>query len=397
MSGKIYLIQSDNTLQALSQQPYANEDLFQSLLEQYPDLLAGEQIDEANPRRWLLVAREVGVPGEEGGGNQWSLDHLFLDQDAVPTLVEVKRASDTCIRREVVGQMLDYAANAVVYWPVETIRARFEATCDTRGAEPAQEILNLLGASPDDNEAVEAFWGQVKTNLQAAKIRMVFVADAIPPELRRIVEFLNAHMDPVEVLAVEIKQYVGEGLRTLVPRVVGQTAQAQGKKTTAVRESRQWDQTSFLEDLSRRHGADAAQVAAKTLAWARSRGLRLWWGKGDKDGSCFPMFDYQREQYWLVSLWTYGRCEVQFQMMASKPPFADEAKRLELLDRFNQIPGLNLPQDGIHRRPSFPLALLKDEPALNQFLEVLDWMIALIRETSRSAGANDERSMQHDS
>ncbi len=122
MSGKIYLIQSDNTLQALSQQPYANEDLFQSLLEQYPDLLAGEQIDEANPRRWLLVAREVGVPGEEGGGNQWSLDHLFLDQDAVPTLVEVKRASDTCIRREVVGQMLDYAANAVVYWPVETIR-----------------------------------------------------------------------------------------------------------------------------------------------------------------------------------------------------------------------------------------------------------------------------------
>ena len=28
-----------------------------------------------------------------------------------PTLVEVKRSSDTRIRREVVGQMLDYAAN----------------------------------------------------------------------------------------------------------------------------------------------------------------------------------------------------------------------------------------------------------------------------------------------
>ena len=55
MSGKIYLIQSNNTLQALSQQPYPNEDLFQGLLEKYPDLLAGDQMDEVNPRRWLLV------------------------------------------------------------------------------------------------------------------------------------------------------------------------------------------------------------------------------------------------------------------------------------------------------------------------------------------------------
>jgi hypothetical protein len=61
-----------------------------------------------------------------------SVDHLFVDQDAVPTLVEVKRSSDTRIRREVVGQMLDYAANAVVYWPLERLRATFEAS---EGAE----------------------------------------------------------------------------------------------------------------------------------------------------------------------------------------------------------------------------------------------------------------------
>jgi hypothetical protein len=39
----------------------------------------------------------------------------------VPTLVEVKRSDDTRIRREVVGQMLDYAANGVVYWPGEVL------------------------------------------------------------------------------------------------------------------------------------------------------------------------------------------------------------------------------------------------------------------------------------
>lgn len=126
MSGHVFLLQDGGGLVRMSESPYDSESLLQELLARYPDLLAGDQIDGAEPRRWLLVSREMGVPGEEDGADRWSLDHLFLDQEAIPTLVEVKRSSDTRIRREVVGQMLDYAANAVVYWPVETIRARFE-------------------------------------------------------------------------------------------------------------------------------------------------------------------------------------------------------------------------------------------------------------------------------
>ncbi len=122
MTGKIYLVEDNGTLRSLEEQLYDSEALLQTLLEKYPDLLAGDQIDESSPRRWLLVSREIGVPDGDQGADRWSLDHLFLDQDGIPTLVEVKRSSDTRIRREVVGQMLDYAANSVVYWPVETIR-----------------------------------------------------------------------------------------------------------------------------------------------------------------------------------------------------------------------------------------------------------------------------------
>ena len=65
----------------------------------------------------------------------------------------------------------------------------------------------------DDGEIdPDAFWQRVKTNLQAGPIRMLFVVDDIPPELRRIVEFLNQQMDPAEVLAVELRQYAGQGL-----------------------------------------------------------------------------------------------------------------------------------------------------------------------------------------
>jgi len=86
MPGKIYLLQDDGDLQALTEYPYDSEDLLQGLLGRYPDLLAGDQINESSPRRWLLLTREAGIPLEEDGADQLSLDHLFLDQDAVPTL-----------------------------------------------------------------------------------------------------------------------------------------------------------------------------------------------------------------------------------------------------------------------------------------------------------------------
>jgi hypothetical protein len=381
MGGKIYLIQQDDTLQDLSEEPYASEDLLQALLEKYPDLLAGDQIDEVVPRRWLLVSREMDVPGEEDGTGRWSLDHLFLDQDATPTLVEVKRSTDTRIRREVVGQMLDYAANAVVYWPVETIRARFEAACDGRGDEPDLLVAELIQAAFEDDTPIETFWKQVKTNLQAGRVRLVFVADEIPLELRRIVEFLNEQMDPAEVLAVEIKQFVGQGLKTLVPKVIGQTAGSDKKKPGRTSERRKWDESSFFEKLEARKGAEAADVAKKILEWARSRVTRIWWGEGSRNGSFVSVLNHKGKDHQLFAVWTYGTVEIYFYWYQYKAPFDSEEKRRELLRRFNAIEGIQLPDDAIAKRPSLPLSALADEARLAQGLDIFDWVVQEIQST----------------
>ena len=372
MSGDIYLLQEGGTLVPMAEAAYDSEDLLQRLLAEYPSLLAGEQIDTATPRRWLLVSREAGVPSREGGGTQWSLDHLFLDQDAIPTLVEVKRSSDTRIRREVVGQMLDYAANAVVYWPIEKIRTQFEATHQGENLDPEQVLAEFLGADSDPKE----FWQQIKTNLQAGRIRMVFVADEIPSELRRVVEFLNSQMDPAEVLAVEIKQYLGQGMKTLVPRVIGQTSEAEQKKRP---EGRQWDEASFFQDLESRCGSNQAGAARKILDWAKANKLRIWWGKGSKDGSFYPMVDHGGVSQSTVSVWTYGRVGTQFGTMKSRPPFDDEGRRKELLRRLNEIPGVALPDESVTLYPGIPLAAFQDEGALKKLLAALDWIVAEVR------------------
>jgi hypothetical protein len=171
----IYLLRDDGQLVQLAEKTYDSEAILQELIARYPSILAGDQMGRLSPRRWLLVCREMAVPSEDNGANRWAVDHLFLDQDAVPTLVEVKRSSDTRIRREVVGQMLDYAANAMVYWPVERLRATFETACRQHGREPEEVFGEALGATDP-----EQFWLRVRTNLQAGRVRLIFVADAIP-------------------------------------------------------------------------------------------------------------------------------------------------------------------------------------------------------------------------
>jgi hypothetical protein len=62
-----------------------------------------------------------------------------------------------------------------------------------------------------DDLELERFWDEVEQNLRSGRVRLVFVSDVIPPELRRVIEFLNERMSPTEVVGVEIKQYVGHG------------------------------------------------------------------------------------------------------------------------------------------------------------------------------------------
>src|SRR6266516_929126 len=146
-------MRGDDELVEMRETPYEAEDVLQQLIAKFPSLLAGDQFGIAAPRRWLLVGREASLPDDEDAAGRWSVDHLFLDQDAVPTLVEVKRSSDTRIRREVVGQMLDYAANGVVYWPLEQLRELFARQCERDSRVPDDAISELV----DGDAEVEEF------------------------------------------------------------------------------------------------------------------------------------------------------------------------------------------------------------------------------------------------
>src|SRR5436309_131671 len=105
--GAIFLRQGDAFV-PMREERYEAEHVLQALIAEHPEILADDE--EGDRSGWVLVKREAGVADQIDGADRFSLDHLFLDRAGVPTLLEVKRSSDTRARREVVAQMLDYAA-----------------------------------------------------------------------------------------------------------------------------------------------------------------------------------------------------------------------------------------------------------------------------------------------
>ena len=158
-----------------------------------------------------------------------SLDHLFLDHDAVPTLVEVKRSNATRSRREVVAQMLDYAAGE---WHERLLRDWLLERAEDGEADDSALLALLDGVLAGDPDR---FWSQVGQNPPDGKLRLIFIADAIPSGLQRIVEFLNERMVPTEVRAIEVRQFVSGAQQLLQTRLVGQTVAAREVKGQSAR------------------------------------------------------------------------------------------------------------------------------------------------------------------
>ena len=377
----IFVIGADNQLTELCQATYESEDLFQKLLSDHPAMLrlAGGPQGEL-----LLIRREQPVPDAMNGSDRWSLDHLFLDRQGVPVLVEVKRASDTRARREVVAQMLDYAANGVAYWPIDRIIQAYKETSATAGIEPDLNLADFLeGADP------EAFWRSVEANLRSGRVRMLFVADRIPKELARIIEFLNEQMRPAEVLAIEVEQYTGlTGIRTLVPRLIGQTERAQTSKAVSEPLERH-SETSWLESLETLHGRGARSCVERTVAWLRVEGYRvvitnsqdaLAAGIPRQDGKTTFVFFFRK---------TSGRLETSLQNLGNVEAFASESSRQAILEHIRQWPSSTLKvSNKLTGWPSVTMTELDSEPLWAAFTELSQRILSSADNSRRTAGQN---------
>ncbi len=301
----------------------------------------------------MLIRREQPVSdGPESP--RWSVDHLFVTQNAVPVLVELKRAVDPRLRREVVGQLLDYAANSVAYWQAGTIAAAFTATCEADGRDPDATLAAFLGGA-DPQE----FWAQVDANFAAGRLKLVFVADVIPRELARVVEFLNEQMR-ANVHAIELKWFESEsGSITLVPRVIGETERTATRKGGTTISLPPITAEEWIQQNIQPYGEDAVRGASAFMEMVRALGGRVEVAKQRsalqgvfQTHAGVPIYPFHLGA-------TTALVSPNFGYLLKRPVLADESARRRIYDLFVHAVG-KLTTENLRGFPGFSVGVLAD-------------------------------------
>ena len=361
---KAYRIKSDGSTAAMTRIRTRNEDKeLQQILERNPDLLPGEQIDPNDPCQWLVVGREIAVPDPESGTDRWSLDLFFVDHNAKPTLIECKRFQDTRSRREVVAQMLDYAANANYYWSKEDLRAAAESTASAQGETLESQLARLTDDEPDQ------FFQRVEDNLREGQIRMVFFLEEAPWQLRSIVEFLNRQMERSEILIVEARQYEDGGSRIVVPSLFGYTEEARRVKRTVTvtsQERKKWDPNSFSINAAEILGPEDSSKLMGFIGALEGLGATLAWGTGAVSGSVNPKWLTHCKRS-LLTARSDGSLSLNFKWLDGDD--REVAIRDRLITEIRSRTALQLTDDCAEHYPQFSWS--EWSPSLDFLLEAL--------------------------
>ena len=232
MDRKLYYLEG-TIVQEMHEHPYKEEKNLQQIIADNPSLIS--RAWNGKDHELYLVCQEQKAQAPEDDTNSFSLDILLIDDEGVPILVEVKRSTDTRIRREVVAQMLDYACR-VSSWNVEDLKELF-----------------FLNNSDIPVNIDDEFWEKVAANIRSGHLRLAFVADEIPDTLRILIEFLDWQMKNIDVYGAEIKQFKSENKTLLSSNIVGNSIDDPRKTASSLKAPpRSWTKNEFMDLIDQR-------------------------------------------------------------------------------------------------------------------------------------------------
>lgn len=323
MDNKLYLM-NDGQANEMQARKYEKEADLQKIIKDNPDLLA-RSMEDGTCKKLYLVKQEYSIKELEYGSISYSLDHIMVDEEGIPVLVEVKRSSDTRIKREVVAQMLDYASRASK-WDIEDIKESFKDNND------------IPEIDPDSNSD---FWDKVSTNLAAEHFRLVFAADDIPDTLRVLIEFLDRAMKNIEVYGVELKPYTtADGHLLIASNVIGNSTLDSPKVASSGKRavySRSVDE--FKLEFQERGLGEYVPAFLKILNFGENIGLTWETGTGIKHPACLARIG--KQTLFRVVIWQSQGIEkalLEFWILEISKLFKGKADKEEIRERLINFP-----------------------------------------------------------
>ena len=314
------VVLQDQGISPLSEEAYLDESALQRLLEEHPELIALDDVDPtASPL--LPIGREVPLAGQ-------SLDLLFLDLAGRLTGVETKLRRNSQVRREVVGQVLEYGAYLST-WTVEDVERQAESylvdpqTPTRFQGQGLYEALNRLDASGPTEEGSDdaGMRSKISNSLERGDMRLLIAVDRVVDPLRRLVTFLNG-ASSFDMYLLEVQQYrAPDGMKIASINVYGGAGlkpDGGGVRRTA------WDEPRFLGALRSEASAASAAVALDLHRFVQEQADSAVWGTGTSVGSVG--FGVRRGGGRLVIFWLNTKGQVSFSTGALNRNVRQEAR-----------------------------------------------------------------------
>lgn len=183
----------------------------QALIHAHPACLPIAEIDPMFANA-VPICTELNTPAGP-------IDNLLVTPSGLPVLVECKLWRNPEARREVVGQILDYAKE-LSRWTSSDIQREVRRRLGREG-DPVLELVRDAGHVVDEIDFGEA----LSINLRRGRFLLLIVGDGIREGVEAIAEYLQAHAGLHFSLGlVEMPIYhLPDGARIVVPRALART------------------------------------------------------------------------------------------------------------------------------------------------------------------------------
>ena len=159
-----------------------NEDWIQELIFKNPSLLPVHEIDKAYDGI-IPIGREINTP-------VGPIDNLFINTDGCLTLVETKLWRNPQARREVVGQIIDYAKE-IIKWSFQDLDNSIRNYNSYYHNENAGLLETIKKQVPMDDQEEKEFVDNVVRNIKRGRFLLLIVGDGIRESVEDMVDYLS--------------------------------------------------------------------------------------------------------------------------------------------------------------------------------------------------------------
>lgn len=282
------------------------EAALHKLVEQAPHMLP-----LAGSPRLIILGREVLLGGTYA-------DLIAVEPSGRLAVIEIKLAQNAEARRAIIAQILTYAAFLRGLDPDRFERDVLASHLHQRGYESLRHA-----AESNDQEGSfdpEEFATELANSLRTGRFRLVLVLDQAPPELVRLVGYLEAVTDQLVIDLVTVAAYQIGDSQVMVPQRVDPEreperlpAEAPAAKLTKGYATEGAE--DFIETIDKAP-TEAQETLRRLAEWAKSLdqdGLARLWTYHGVSGGLWTLLPYiPGVDAGLVTLYNDGGVYVQF-------------------------------------------------------------------------------------